>query len=153
MDICELNNNQDWKQARHPWERARVKVVADLIGRNIKTDINDFHCLDIGSGDAYMAKCLSRIFPKIKFHCNDTAYTSENKDQIKIELQDAPVELHDSIESFQAGNTGIVPQLILLLDVIEHIEDDKAFLNYMRGTGAVGLDTQVLITVPAYQNL
>ncbi|NBC24746.1 MAG: hypothetical protein GVX78_03930, partial [Bacteroidetes bacterium] len=60
---------------------------------------------------------------------------------------------YDSVEDFLQRNHEVIPDIILLLDVIEHIEDDKAFLTYLKNSGVVGAETRLLITVPAYQKL
>jgi hypothetical protein len=43
--------------------------------------------------------------------------------------------------------------LVLLMDVIEHVPDDRAFLRDLLVRGLVGPETRVLITVPSYPAL
>jgi hypothetical protein len=43
--------------------------------------------------------------------------------------------------------------LVLLMDVLEHIDDDRGFLTALRAKPYIGPDTKFLITVPAYQSL
>jgi hypothetical protein len=43
--------------------------------------------------------------------------------------------------------------LILLMDVLEHIQDDRAFLAKLLAGPVVGASTQLIVTVPAYQSL
>ncbi len=153
MDICELVNNANWKQPRHPWERSRVKVVANLLKPLFADKKGKLHILDIGSGDAYMAYQLVRKFPEIHFHCVDIEYSELNKDQISKALGGSPISLYASIDAYKGKNPGVRPDVILLLDVIEHIDDDVAFLKGLADCGVIGRDTQLLITVPAFQSL
>jgi hypothetical protein len=43
--------------------------------------------------------------------------------------------------------------LVLLMDVIEHIEDDTGFLTGLRARPYLDRETRLLITVPAFQSL
>ena len=153
MDICELINNPNWRELRHPWERARVKVVADMLRDNFGEESNKLNILDIGSGDAYMVFELSRIFPNLRIHCIDIEYTPEIKTELLKQIGDADISLYDSQEEYKRLNPDFSPDVILLLDVIEHIEDDKGFLKSLISDKVIDTKTNVLITVPAHQSL
>ena len=43
--------------------------------------------------------------------------------------------------------------MVLLLDVLEHVEDDEGFLSQLRRSPLVGAGTLLLVTVPAHQRL
>ncbi len=66
MDICELINNSKWGELRHPWERARVKIIADKLKAQFGEKAETLHIVDIGAGDAYLVYQLTKIFPSIK---------------------------------------------------------------------------------------
>jgi len=153
MDICELINNPNWRELRHPWERARVKVIADMLKANFGAEASSLHILDIGSGDAYMVFELSRIFPQLKVHCIDIEYTVEIKRELIKQIGGADISLYNSQEEYKRLNPGFSPDVVLLLDVIEHIEDDKGFLKSLISDEVIDSKTNVLITVPAYQTL
>lgn len=153
MDICELNNNPNWRQLRHPWERARVKVIADLLKEYFGKKMYHLHILDIGSGDAYLVYELTRIFPELKVHCVDIEYTPEIKKELSKQIGDANISLYNSQEEYKLANPDFSPDIVLLLDVIEHIEDDRAFLNALISQDVIDSKTKVLITVPAHQSL
>ena len=153
MDICELNNNPNWRELRHPWERARVKVIADLLKEHFGEKISRLQILDIGSGDAYLVYELTRIFPELEVHCIDIEYTPEIKKELLNQIGDANITLYNSQEEYKFANPEFSPDIILLLDVIEHIEDDRAFLNALISQKVIDSKTKVLITVPAHQSL
>ena len=153
MDICELNNNPNWRELRHPWERARVKVIADMLKDNFGAKANNLNIVDIGSGDAYMVFELTRIFPQLNVHCIDIEYTPEIKAELMKQIGDANISLYDSQDAYKRDNPNFSPDVILLLDVIEHIEDDKGFLKMLISQEVIDSKTNVLITVPAHQSL
>src|SRR5690606_24058571 len=114
---------------------------------------NKLNILDIGSGDAYMVFELSRIFPNLRIHCIDIEYTPEIKTELLKQIGDADISLYDSQEEYKRLNPDFSPDVILLLDVIEHIEDDKGFLKSLISDKVIDTKTNVLITVPAHQSL
>ncbi len=153
MDLCELSNNPNWRLTRHPWERARVKVVADLLRHRLVGSESPIHVLDIGSGDAYLVHQLASKFPSLKVHCVDIEYTPEIKARLLRLVGDRKISLYASLEEFRLSNPECRVDILLLLDVIEHIEDDKGFLKNLRETKTVSPETEILITVPAHQSL
>ena len=153
MDICELNNNPNWRELRHPWERARVKVIADMLKEHFGEKSNRLQIVDIGSGDAYMVFELTQLFPQLKVHCIDVEYTPEIKAELLKQMGNADISLYNSQKEYKLTNPDFSPDIILLLDVMEHIEDDKAFLKALISQEVIDSKTKVLITVPAYQSL
>src|SRR5690554_2165624 len=153
MDICELHNNPNWRERRHPWERARVRVFADMLKDYFGQESNSLNVLDIGAGDAYLAYNLSRIFPDLKVKCIDTGYTPEIKAELAKQINDANISFYDSLEEYKYDNPSFTADIILLLDVLEHIEDDRKFLKTLLSEEVIHLDTKVLIAVPTYQSL
>lgn len=152
MDLCELSNNPNWKAKRHPWERARIKVVSDLMKRRLAAPGN-VRVLDIGSGDAYLVHQLATRLPALEIHCVDVEYTDEIKTRLKSALGEKRISLYKSLDEFSDANPGMPIDVVLLLDVIEHIEDDHAFLRGLRNRPAVNESTEILVTVPAHQSL
>jgi SAM-dependent methyltransferase len=122
---------------RHPWELSR----ADSISGVISAKVSGRSFLDIGAGDLYFSKLLlsnpgrSVIAVDINF---DDKVSSESGPRLKTvkTLEEVPVASVDCA---------------LAMDVLEHVEDDEAFLRDViskvadRGT--------ILITVPAWQFL
>ena len=153
MDLCELSNNPNWRQVRHPWERARVKTVADLLRHRLSASDAVIHVLDIGSGDAFLVHQLASEFPWLRVHCVDIEYIPEIKSGLMEFIGDRDISLYDSLDEFRRVNPELRVDVVLLLDVIEHIEDDKGFLNHLKASGCIGPETEILVTVPAHQSL
>lgn len=130
---------------RHPWERSRIKAFRRILlnaippGRKIKV-------LDVGCGDGFISR---ELFKTIPFHSisgvdihlsNDEIDELSSKGSLGIYINDyrkLKFEYYD---------------MILMLDIIEHIEKDEAFLfdivdKYMEDNG------NILITAPAFQGL
>ena len=143
MDLVEVDPEQ---KNRHPWEAARFYFIVKLIKKVIKTPSPVI--VDIGCGDAHFITMLSKLFPGGKFYAIDSAFTS---DKIKLlnNSGDNTIEYYDSFESFEDDYVGKV-DLIMLLDVIEHIHDDHLFLKHLFNAAVITSDTNIIITVPAF---
>lgn len=144
MDLKERDSNNR-NIHRHPWEQARVKVIHSLL-RRVVGQGKEIVMLDIGSGDMYMAEELAKIYPKAKFICVDTGY-DKNAPETSAQLISFA-----SLDGFKKNNTGIV-DIVLLLDVIEHIKDEADFISRLSNEKYITSETTFIITVPAYQSL
>lgn len=151
MDICEKTTFSKGGFDRHPWELARIDVVKNLLKKTVKLKPNA-SILDLGCGDAYVALQLSNYFLSAKFFCVDIAFTPEIIDELSEDLKEYPITLHSSYDELKDQKVKPV-DVVLLLDVIEHIEDEIAFLENLRISGIIDKNTKVIITVPAYQSL
>ena len=126
---------------RHPWETARLEAVRRIITSSC---FEGMKVLDIGCGDAFAVRGLFADIP------------GRNITAVDTNLTDAWIErLSRSTDGITFRRT--IPEssrfeLILLLDVMEHVEDDRRFLADIveRHLGAKG---RVMITVPAFQSL
>lgn len=151
MDICEKTTFSKGGFGRHPWELARIKVVENILKNTVKLK-SDARILDLGCGDAYVALQLSQKFSTAKFHCVDIAFTPEIIEELSANLSGHPISLHSSLDDLKTDTIEPV-DVVLLLDVIEHIEDDIVFMQSLRDSGIIDENTQVIITVPAFQSL
>ena len=151
MDICEKTTFSKGGFDRHPWELARINVVKDMLKNTVRLK-SDARILDLGCGDAYVALQLSKQFSTARFHCVDIAFTPEIINELSTNLEGHPITLHSSLIDLMKDEVEPV-DVVLLLDVIEHIEDDIAFLQDLRSSGIINENTKVIITVPAFQNL
>jgi len=137
MDLKELN---DVNIRRHPWETARLKAVQRILA---PFSCEKIKVLDVGCGDGFVSRGL---FSKLQ------------------EKEITAIDMHFSDEMIQrlAGSDNIryrreLPDegffdLILLLDVLEHVADDREFLaNLVSKHLSPG--GKMLITVPAFQSL
>jgi hypothetical protein len=101
---------------RHPWEVERARFLIDRIGRH------DGFCAtrvaDVGAGDAFVAGQLRpHLGANATITCWDPNYSAEDlaadrPDGVTL-VRDRPTGSHD---------------LVLLLDVLEHVEDPETFL-------------------------
>lgn len=152
MDIVELALAQQQLPNRHPWELARFEAVKHLISTKLRYSYeSDGTILDIGSGDIFVTKKLAENFIKTKFLNVDTAYTSELIKRLSENLKDN-ILLYKSLENAASENHGF-SNVVLLLDVIEHIDDDIGFLKYIQKSPLIGEESKFIITVPAFQSL
>ena len=141
MDLVERKGSSS---TRHPWEVARAEFFLRLLERQgLLESGGDW--LDAGAGDAWFAGQLWRLLPPAAtITCWDINYTPED-----LETQGG----------LDAGHISLVADRpnrrldgVLMLDVIEHVEDDVAFV-------AATVDDLlveggfVLVSVPAYQSL
>jgi SAM-dependent methyltransferase len=140
VDLVEL---PDRVVRRHPWEESRFefffRVLADS---NLLATAGAV--LDVGAGDAWFANQLAGRSAIRRIVCWDTGYTPEFLGGRQLE---APGRVELSAEK-PSGAYG----LFLLLDVLEHVEEDRVFLNTLvRDNLAPG--GHALISVPAWPSL
>ena len=138
MDLKELHICHT---ARHPWETSRLKALQSILTPETFEGIK---VLDVGCGDGFICGSLFGHLSRKEITCVD------------INLSD------EMLAGLGANTQGIRYQrempadggydLVLLLDLLEHIASDKDFLadlvdNYLSKNG------KVMITVPAFQSL
>jgi 2-polyprenyl-3-methyl-5-hydroxy-6-metoxy-1,4-benzoquinol methylase len=127
---------------RHPWETARANFFLKLLHDHVSAD--GFSVLDVGSGDGFFARRLLAQFPKVsRLTCFDLGYDA--------------AWLASAVDSprgpfFTATKPQTTFDLILMLDVLEHIQDDEATLNEVATTW-LKPGGWLLLSVPAWQGL
>jgi len=139
MDLRELPSG---KLTRHPWEVARARFFADLLVRHATAPVE---VLDVGAGDGYASGILLRQLPEgSSAVCYDPNYEEDF--------------LHRARENGSPGLTFTAERpdrrfdLLLALDVLEHVEDDDRFLRTLV-EGLVRPGGTVLLSVPAWPAL
>ena len=137
MDLVEL---PDRPVTRHPWEEARFRFFYRVLEHSMALDAVG-RVLDVGAGDAWFASQLAARTSAPQIVCWDTGYTpdvlasSELRDRKGLQLVvDRPRTSFD---------------LLLLLDVLEHVADDRQLLGTLvrENLSAGGY---ALISVPAW---
>lgn len=137
MDLKELPANN--LLIRHPWEKSRIRFFSMILNRYVQWSGGHKDILDIGSGDGHFSESIFlRSAHKMALTCWDKNYSdhfiaSNKKEGVKY-IREAPLERFD---------------LILLMDVLEHVEDDSGFLgsvikNNLNSSG------YLVISVPAW---
>lgn len=131
-------------QQRHPWEVARFRFL--LAQLRTRTPLHLLQrVLDAGAGDAWFSNHLMEFLPNTAtITCWDLEYTSETMTSFSEHLpksirltRDRPQQPHD---------------LVLLLDVLEHVAEDRAFLSQLVAE-SLRPGGWLLFTVPAWQRL
>ena len=132
MDLKEVENVNPW---RHWYYLSKASAVRNILVPNLSS-VDKF--VDVGAGSAFFSEFLSSVFPKADFYCVDTNYVQE------IEVLTPRITL-------LRQSSGIKADVLLFMDVLEHVEDDLELLNEYVLHANVG--AKVLITVPAYMSL
>lgn len=154
MDLREASLNNFRVINRHPWEMARVEVVFDLLKKIIPDNLSEFTILDIGCGEPFVINCLTERFKGAKAYAIDRAFSPLLIEKYQTEFSSCNrISFFDSVSSFQQSHSGQTVDVVLLLDVLEHVEDDRSFLAKIINIKEITSNTLFLITVPAFQRL
>ncbi|PRX46302.1 class I SAM-dependent methyltransferase [Salegentibacter salegens] len=143
MDLLEKSKSG----RRHPWELARYEVVKSLINTHIK-NYSGKKILDLGCGDLFFLNKFSEDKTDTDFYAVDTAFDEE---YIKSEGVVSHIKLFNSLSNLP--NEDLFFDIVFLMDVVEHIENDVTFLENLKNNSFITEKTIILITVPAYQKL
>jgi len=126
---------------RHPWEVARAHFYTRLVAKRLPPAPT---VLDVGAGDGYLAGRLAEALPaRARVVCHDPNYTDAELAKFSAESpalrfsREAPGERFD---------------LVLLLDVLEHVASPEPFLASLveRNLKPEGW---LLVSVPAWAEL
>jgi hypothetical protein len=142
MDLSERPVRPASSLRRHPWETARFKFFEAVLADQ---SLASMHVLDAGAGDGWFARELFASLPgAARVTCWDAYYTPDLLNALRC---GAGGRLE-----FTAQRPRELFDLILLLDVLEHVEHDHEFLATLvqENLAASGV---VLISVPAWQGL
>lgn len=131
MDLTEKTGNLN----RHPWELSRSYNILKLV----KNYSNNFVYADIGAGDKYFT---SKLLPLTD---GDVFAIDNEYDKSKI-IMDGIICLNDA-SLLENGSI----DCIIMMDVLEHIENDNAFLEKI--LKKLKPNGKLIITVPAMQFL
>ena len=138
MDLLEQNENM---VRRHPWEVSRHRFFADILKQSKALESAE-DILDVGSGDAWFSnQLLPWLKPDSHVTCWDSGYAGH------------PIFLHTHTDSRHLTFISEPParrfNVILLLDVLEHIEQETEFLSRIVAQNLYENGT-VLLSVPAW---
>jgi hypothetical protein len=147
MDLLELRSVQSESFVRHPWEFARARIVLHFINKRNKIPKE---IVDIGSGDAFIAGSVAKEYPRTNVTAIDINY---KKDDLKVLTINKPENLtyFSDIHSIEKSPCKI--DIILLMDILEHIENPGTFIKTIKNLYQVSHKTDFFITVPAFQQL
>lgn len=137
MDLKEIGN---LGKVRHPWETARSRHFRRVIETSgLAKCPTDW--MDVGSGDAYFASEAMRLLaPGSTMTCWDLNYDAAMKEKLGAQYPNVTFTAEQPAGRFGA---------LLLLDVLEHIEDDLGFLTGIVKDHLVD-GGHALVSVPAW---
>lgn len=118
--------------AKHWYYRSKSSALLRYVQH-----LNPQHIMDVGAGSGFFSKALLRQTSARQALCIDTSYTSEGEEWIAGK----PVRY-----STHCGVTDA--DLILMMDVLEHVDDDIALLREY--INKVPTNAHFIITVPAF---
>lgn len=96
--------------------------------------------LDVGAGSGFFSKYLLENSPASEAWCVDISYDYEQTDIVNGK----PIHFVKSIDEVDAD-------LVLLMDILEHVDDDQGLLSEY--VSKVPTGSRFLITVPAFNFL
>ena len=126
--------------SRHPWETVRSAFFnRKIVGL---TNNRPVHILDIGSGDCWFSEQLLAKLPQgSQITCSDLNFTDDD-------IATASIAGINKVR--------VMPQqtfdIVIMLDVLEHIEDDAAFLQ-QEVVPRLKPESTLVISVPAHPSL
>lgn len=137
----DLSERRGTPIARHPWETSRLEAIEKIV-RNLGVG-GSARVLDVGCGDGYLATRLAERIGFREIIGQDIHLTDEMARALSRPSLSFVREL-DGLD-YRAD-------LILLLDVLEHIPDASGTLSEL-WRARLASHGQILITVPAFQIL
>lgn len=145
MDLREYQYFSKAIYKRHPWELTRIKMLLFFL----KQSRNSHSIVDIGSGDAFIASAVGQQLPHSKITAFDINYTEEVLKGLSVDVP-ANVSLINNFDSLKSKKT---IDIVILMDVLEHIEQPEELLDKILNLPGFTEKTMTIITVPAYQKL
>ncbi|MES2881373.1 MAG: hypothetical protein V4676_04435, partial [Bacteroidota bacterium] len=117
MDLIELKQKKSKNFIRHPWEEVRLQVLHFFLEKYLPAKSN---IADVGSGDAFIAQSVAKVFSQYNVAAVDLHYTPEIIQSIKIrELEN--IHFYQTVKHMFADHQQPL-NAIVLMDVIEHVE-------------------------------
>ena len=125
---------------RHPWEVARADFYCSRLAEFKVLRARTW--LDVGAGDAWFAGQLSRLTPRdASITCWDINYSDDDVNR--------PSDAFHAALKLTRHRPDEPSEVILMLDVVEHVEDDVGFLATIVDDLLLP-GGHVLFSVPAY---
>jgi 2-polyprenyl-3-methyl-5-hydroxy-6-metoxy-1,4-benzoquinol methylase len=133
---------------RHPWETSRCRFFSRVLVRALRQrndTVEPVRILDAGAGDGWLAsQALIACPPGTRIHCWDSGYAD-------VELADLGAASPNGVSLHREPPEGRY-DVLLLLDVLEHVEDDRSFLCELIEQ-RLARDGIAIVSVPAWPAL
>lgn len=138
----DLRERTDFKGKRHPWELSRLKAIRTIC-RNIPVREGGLRVLDVGCGDGFLSYEMAKdrrigSITGIDVHLSDEQIAEMGSTAEGVTFH----KKHDDLTRNHYN-------LLLLLDVMEHVEQDGAYLSDIVRKYSTQ-DGYVVLTVPAH---
>lgn len=134
MDLSERGSGT----ARHPWEIERFRAYRAILAQHAA--LHARRVLDVGAGDGWFSETLLADLPEAE----RVVQWDSNYDAADLEPADRDARLVRVAEAPQPGY-----DLVLALDVLEHIDEPRRFIDEQLRP-LTGPGTAVLVAVPAH---
>ena len=131
-----LKTNKGWHQEDSPY---KAKLVSNAIARS---GIRFTSCADVGCGAGLVTELLAKEFPSSTFKGFELSNDAREFWDQRQPLPNLSFEIGDLVESSEEFD------LVVCLDVIEHIEDYFGFLRRLRARGK-----QFIFNIPMDMNV
>jgi hypothetical protein len=135
MDLKERGDSN----RRHPWEIARARFVLETVlgARGLRRPTR---ILDVGAGDAFLAGLLASALKDARVVAWDAHFSDRDLESLAgLGFQAVREQPRGPFDA------------VLLLDVLEHVEDDRGFLARLVAESTP--EAIFLVTVPAWPQL
>ncbi len=155
MDLKEAAIHQKQPEAiRHPWEQARLEVVYQILQDFLpQIEAQTGTVLDMGCGDTFFVESLSERMPASRFLAVDISFEETMLQHLRKKFENRSIDIYASLpDALDKGNYPHI-DIVLLLDVIEHIQDDISFMRWLSSFPQMSSGTLFIISVPAFQQL
>lgn len=136
MDLSEASPGV----SRHPWEVARARHFIDQIVMLLPPV--GARVLDVGAGDAFVARALLDRVPSAQVVAWDNSYTDDDMRGLAGSARLDATRTEPTQGGFDVAT---------MLDVLEHVPDDASFLR--RVVKLVKPGGAVVVSVPAWPSL
>ena len=138
----EIFNDMYKVETQHWWFVARRKIIKHVI--NNLGLIENASILDAGCGTGDNLSMLSKFGNVVAMEKDENAFEkAKSRGKAQVYKGELPNGVHEEIKKEN--------DLIVMLDVLEHIDDDASSLTVLKNH--LKNDGRLLLTVPAYQFL
>jgi len=127
---------------RHPWELARMHAIQSII-KSLTDGKYVGRVLDVGCGDGFVCRALSRRDDIQSVDGVDIHLTDRQVEALR--MKDKNVTYHNNYLELPGRRY----DLVLLLDVLEHVREDGNFLAEIAGRYLSNAG-YLIVTVPAF---
>ncbi len=142
MDLAEYKTFQNSSVVRHPWEICRSQIVNSWLQ---KPGMERFRVLDFGCGDGFVLSQIAQQFEGASGEGFDPELTPGIASSLALGPHFKVVSKTSEISPGEAFDLG------LLLDVLEHTDQESAVLNII--LNRLKSQGRMIVTVPAFQFL